>query len=58
MDGLEISKAQKAKIVGLLGDEGYCKYEFNNNDRMLIIDDVDTEEEGNELEGRIKDILA
>lgn len=45
------------EIESLLEDEGFSNFEFQDNDSVLIVDDISSEHEGEELEERIKQLL-
>jgi len=57
MSGLTITESQKKEIKDYLLEENHTNYEFQDNDTEIVIDDVNSEQEGEEIEYRINKIL-
>jgi len=51
-----LTDGKKIKIEDLLHDEGWTNYEFNKDD-ILIVDDIESESDGVNLEEDIKKIM-
>lgn len=54
---ISCNEQQKAAIEGYLSDEGYMNYEFQENDTVLVVDDIPSEAEGDDLEDAINNLL-
>jgi len=51
-----LTDGKKIKIEDLLHDKGWTNYEFNKDD-ILIVDDIESESDGVNLEEDIKKIM-
>lgn len=54
---LSLTDKQKKHIEDWLCDNGYSNYEFQDNDSVLVIDDVESECSGDELEAQVFHII-
>jgi hypothetical protein len=55
---LNIDQKEKNEIEGLLGDEGYSDYEFQDGDLVLVVGGITSEHEGEQLEENIKSLIS
>lgn len=58
MGGLDINEDQKKDVEDYLTEEGYSNYEFQDNDTVLVIDDLESEYGGQNLESQIESIIG
>jgi len=58
MSNLSINAATKEGIENYLSEEGYPNYEFQDGDTVLVIDDVESENDGDNLESQIESIIG
>jgi len=54
--GLSLNDKQKKAIEDHLSNEGYSSYEFQDGGQ-LVVDDIESECAGEELESRIDDLI-
>ena len=58
MNGLSLSEAEKTSLEELLSNENYSNYEFQDDDTVLIVDDIPSEFDGDNLEDMINELLG
>lgn len=57
MSGLDITAEVKEQIEEHLSDEGYSNFEFQDDDTVLVVDDIPSESEGDDLESEIQSLI-
>ena len=55
---LNIEEKEKHEIEGVLSEEGYSNYEFQDGDTVLVVDDIEDQSSGENLEERINGLIS
>jgi hypoxanthine phosphoribosyltransferase len=55
---LNIEEKEKNEIEGVLSEEGYSNYEFQDGDTVLVVDDIEDQSSGENLEERINGLIS
>ena len=55
---LNIEEKGKNEIEGVLSEEGYSNYEFQDGDTVLVVDDIEDQSSGENLEERINGLIS
>jgi orotate phosphoribosyltransferase-like protein len=55
---LNIEEKEKQEIEGVLEEEGYSNYEFQDGNTCLVVDDIADQSSGENLEERINGIIS
>ncbi len=58
LSGLSLTGEQREEIEEILEDEGYSNYEFQDDGKTLVVDDVPSDAEGYALEERIEAVYS
>lgn len=58
ISGLSIDPGIKQEIEDYLDDEGFSNYEFQDDDSVLVVDNIESESEGEHVEERITQIIG
>lgn len=56
--GRSLNDEAEDEVSEMLSEEGYANFEFQDNRSVLVVDDVPSEHDGDELEEKIKDIVG
>jgi len=58
MSDLNLSDGQIAAIDELLEEEGYSNYEWQDDNKTLVVDDIPSEFDGDNLQDQIDEIIG
>lgn len=58
MSGLELTQENKTDIEAILSEEGYSDYEFQDNDTVLVVDGIEDQHSGENLESMIEGAIS